>query len=249
MKKILFIIVLFIVCPMIALGEDFEIKEYGITMSFDESWDIFTRESTRDDIFLLKYDLDYDYMKNLLKDNLMYLYAIYETNDDSNIEFLVITNGKKAKRELTEEEFKEYADLVSDSRNAENYEIYESNYKYIKYDYFDANSELYFIEYALHIDFATYFFTARKDTPFKDNEIAQIENIINSITISGDGIQYVEGASNDDDATETRISERQELIIDFVVKFVLGAIALMILKKTILNKDYMKKKFFKKNKL
>ena len=100
----------------------------------------------------------------------------------------------------------------------------------------------------MYIDSIGYFFTARKESEFTDDEIAQVENVIDSITVSGDGIQYIEGASNDDGATETKLSERQEFIIDFIVKFVFGAIAFTILGKTILNKDYMKKKFFKENK-
>ena len=246
MKKVLFIIVLFMLCPIVVFGKTYEIKDYGITISFDKNWDIFTRESDRNSSFLLIHDLDYDYMQDLLRDNLIYLYAINEINDDSNIEFLFLTNGNKAKRRLTEEEFEKFAVSVADSRNVENYEIYESNYKYIKYDYFDADVGLYFIEYVLHIDFTTYFFTARKESEFTDDEISQVENVIDSITVSGDGIQYVEGASNDETAG-TKLSERQEFIIDFIVKFVFGVIAFTILKKTILNKDYMKKKFFKEN--
>ena len=245
MKKVLFIIVLFMVCPIAVFGKTYEIEDYGITISFDKNWDIFTRESDRNSSFLLIHDLDYDYMQDLLRDNLIYLYAINEINDDSNIEFLFMTTGEKVV--ITEEEFEMLASLLIEEMGAEDYEIYESNYEYIKYDYFNSNVDLYCIDYFLYIDSIGYFFTARKESEFTDDEIAQVENVIDSITVSGDGIQYIEGASNDDGATETKLSERQEFIIDFVVKFVFGAIAFTILGKTILNKDYMKKKFFKEN--
>lgn len=245
MKKVLFIIVLFMVCPIAVFGKTYEIEDYGITISFDKNWDIFTRESDRNSSFLLIHDLDYDYMQDLLRDNLIYLYAINEINDDSNIEFLFMTTGEKVV--ITEEGFEMLASLLIEEMGAEDYEIYESNYEYIKYDYFNSNVDLYCIDYFLYIDSIGYFFTARKESEFTDDEIAQVENVIDSITVSGDGIQYIEGASNDDGATETKLSERQEFIIDFVVKFVFGAIAFTILGKTILNKDYMKKKFFKEN--
>ena len=32
MKKLLFVVVLFLLCPLIIFGENFEIKEFGITM-------------------------------------------------------------------------------------------------------------------------------------------------------------------------------------------------------------------------
>lgn len=244
MKKVLFIIVLFMVCPIVVFGKTYEIEDYGITISFDKNWDIFTRESDRNSSFLLIHDLDYDYMQDLLRDNLIYLYAINKINDDSNIEFLFMTTGEKVV--ITEEEFETFASLLIEEMGAEDYEIYESNYEYIKYDYFNSNVDLYCVDYFLYIDSIGYFFTARKETEFTDDEIAQVENVIDSITVSGDGIQYVEGASNDETAG-TKLSERQEFIIDFIVKFVFGVIAFTILGKTILNKDYMKKKFFKEN--
>ncbi len=244
MKKVLFIIVLFMVCPIVVFGKTYEIKDYGITISFDKNWDIFTRESDRNTYFLAKYNLDYDLLQNNLKDNLIYLYAINKIDDDSNIEFLVITTGEKV--EFTEEEFEMLASLLIEEMGAEDYEIYESNYKYIKYDYFNENVDLYCVDYFLYIDSIGYFFTARKESEFTDDEISQVENVIDSITVSGDGIQYIEGASNDETAG-TKLSERQEFIIDFIVKFVFGTIAFTILGKTILNKDYMKKKFFKEN--
>lgn len=115
MKKLLFVVVLFLLCPVIAFGEDFEIKEYGITMSFDKNWDVFTRESDRNDYFLVKYDLDYDLLQENLKDNLIYLYALHETDADEKIEFIVMTNGEKVEedRPMTLEEFKKFASMLA----------------------------------------------------------------------------------------------------------------------------------------
>ena len=248
MRKVLFIIALFVVCPIIAFCEDFEIKEYGITMSFDKNWDVFTRESDRNDYFLVKYDLDYDLLQENLKDNLIYLYAINETTDDLGIELFVITNGKKADdtRPMNLEEFKENASLIAEERGVENYEIYESNYKYITYNYIDENENTYFIEYALFLDYRFYLFTFRKAAPFTDDEITQIKNVIDSIAISGDGIQYVEGVSNPDE-TQTQESSQQKFIIDFIVKFVLGYIFFSLLWKYVHKKpELMKKLHIKK---
>lgn len=118
MKKLLFVVVLFLLCPVIAFGENFEIKEYGITMSFDKNWDVFTRDSDRNDYFLVKYDLDYDLLQENLKDNLIYLYALHETDADEKIEFIVMTNGNKADaaRPMNLEEFKEYASLLAEKK-------------------------------------------------------------------------------------------------------------------------------------
>lgn len=242
MRKLLFVVVLFLLCPIIVFGENFEIKEYGITMSFDKNWDVFTRESDRNDYFLVKYDLDYDLLQENLKDNLIYLYAINERDDDSEIEFMVITNGKKVEisRPMNLEEFKKYASLIAEKRNAENYKIYESNYKYITYDYIDEAAKLYFVEYALFIDYRCYFFTFRKATPFIDDEMTQIENVIDSIAISGDGIQYVEGAF-DDEVQEMKGFNYQRFIINFIVYFVFGMITWTIVNKYILKKYRIKK--------
>lgn len=118
MKKLLFVVVLFLLCPVIAFGEDFEIKEYGITMSFDKNWDVFTRDSDRNDYFLVKYDLDYDFLQNSLKRDMIYLYAINEIGNDTKIELFIMTNGNKADaaRPMNLEEFKEYASLLVEKK-------------------------------------------------------------------------------------------------------------------------------------
>lgn len=242
MKKLLFVVVLFLLCPVIAFGENFEIKEYGITMSFDKNWDVFTRESDRNDYFLVKYDLDYDFLQNSLKRDMIYLYAINEIGNDTKIELFIMTNGNKADaaRPMNLEEFKEYASLLVEKKGVENYEIYENNYKYIKYDYYDENVDLYCSEYFLYIDSIGYFFTARKEVPFKDEEIALIENVIDSIAVSGDGIQYVEGESTEE-TQEIKGFNYQRFIINFIVYFVFGLITWPIVNKYILKKYRIKK--------
>ena len=242
MRKLLFVVVLFLLCPVIVFGENFEIKEYGITMSFDKNWDVFTRKSDRNDYFLVKYDLDYDLLQENLKDNLIYLYAINERDDDLGIELFITTNGKKANiaRPMNLEEFKEYASLLAEERGVENYELYESNYKYITYDYIDENEKIYFIEYALFVDYRCYFFTFRKAAPFKDEEIAQIKNVIDSIAISGDGIQYVENETTEE-TQEIKGFNYQRFIINFITSFISGVIIWSIVNKYILKKYRIKK--------
>ena len=242
MKKLLFVVVLFLLCPVIVFGENFEIKEYGITMSFDKNWDVFTRESDRNDYFLVKYDLDYDFLQNSLKRDMIYLYAINEIGNDTKIELFIMTNGNKADaaRPMNLEEFKEYASMLAKKYGADDYEIYENNYKYIKYDYYDENVDLYCSEYFLYIDSIGYFFTARKEVPFKDEEIAQIENVIDSIAISGDGIQYVEGESTEE-TQEIKGFNYQRFIINFIVSFLFGIITWTIVNKYILKKYRIKK--------
>lgn len=242
MKKLLFVVVLFLLCPVIVFGENFEIKEYGITMSFDKNWDVFTRESDRNDYFLVKYDLDYDFLQNSLKRDMIYLYAINEIGNDTKIELFIMTNGNKADaaRPMNLEEFKEYASLLVEKKGVENYEIYESNYKYITYDYVDDDEKLYFIDYALFLDYRCYFFTFRKEESFKDEEIAQIENVIDSIAISGDGIQYVEGESTEE-TQEIKGFNYQRFIINFIVSFLFGIITWTIVNKYILKKYRIKK--------
>lgn len=241
MRKLLFVVVLFLLCPVIVFGENFEIKEYGITMSFDKNWDVFTRESDRNDYFLVKYDLDYDLLQENLKDNLIYLYALHETDDDEKIEFMTITNGEKdAGRPMNLEEFEEFASMLAKKYGADDYEIYENNYKYIKYDYYDENVDLYCSEYFLYIDSIGYFFIARKEVPFKDEEIALIENIVDSIAISGDGIQYVENGTTEE-TQEIKGFNYQRFIINFIVYFVFGMITWPIVNKYILKKYRIEK--------
>lgn len=242
MRKLLFVVVLFLLCPVIVFGKNFEIKEYGITMSFDKNWDVFTRESDRNDYFLVKYDLDYDLLQENLKDNLIYLYAINERDDDLGIELFITTNGKKADtaRPMNLEEFKEYASLLAEERGVENYKIYESNYKYITYDYIDENEKIYFIEYALFLDYRFYLFTFRKAAPFIDDEITQIKNVIDSIAISGDGIQYVENETTEE-TQEIKGFNYQRFIINFITSFISGVIIWSIVNKYILKKYRIKK--------
>lgn len=174
-----------------------------------------------------------------LKDNLIYLYALHETDADKKIEFIVMTNGEKdAGRPMNLEEFEEFASMLAKKYGTDDYEIYESNYKYIKYDYYDEI--VYCSEYFLYIDSIGYFFTARKEVSFKDEEIALIENVIDSIAISGDGIQYVEGVSTEE-VQETKEFNYQRFITNFITSFISGVIIWSIVNKYILKKYRIKK--------
>ena len=70
--------------------------------------------------------------------------------------------------------------------------------------------------------------------------MTQIENVIDSIAISGDGIQYVEGESTED-TQEIKGFNYQRFIINFIVYFVFGTITWTIVNKYILKKYRIKK--------
>lgn len=178
MKKFLLIIALFLVFPMIVIGKTYEINGSEIVISFDQQkWDVFAQGIKQDSYLLEKYGYNDVTMKNYLKDNSMYVYAIY--NKEESFEFIVWTDDEIVEYEV--DDYDVFGSVVANHMGTEDYQVYENNYKYIKLDYYDPTDNISYINYHIMINSRYYMFAARKENQFSETERSEIEEIIDSV--------------------------------------------------------------------
>ena len=178
MKKFLLIIAVFLVFPMIVDGKIYKIKNSEVVISFDQQkWDVFAQGIQQDSYLLDKYGYDNVTMQNYLKDNFMYAYAIY--NKGETFELMLFTDSKTIEYEV--DDYESFGPSVAKVRGVEDFQIYESNYQYVKLDYYDPNSEFYLLEYHILINSQYYVFLVRKENEFSEYEKQEIEEVIDSV--------------------------------------------------------------------
>ena len=178
MKKFLLMIVVFLVFPMLVVGKTYEINGSEIVMSFDQQkWDVFAQGIKQDSYLLEKYGYDNVTMQNYFKDNFMYAYAIY--NKGETFELMLFTDSKTIEYEV--DDYESFGPSVAKVRGVEDFQIYESNYQYVKLDYYDPNSEFYLLEYHILINSQYYVFLVRKENEFSEYEKQEIEEVIDSV--------------------------------------------------------------------
>ena len=160
------------------MGKTYRIKNSEVVMSFDQQkWDVFAQGIRQDSYLLEKYGYDNITMQNYLKDNSMYVYAIY--NKDETFEFVLFTDSKTI--EYEEDDYESFGSSVAKVRGVEDFQIYESNYQYVKLDYYDPSSEFYLLEYHILINSQYYVFLIRKENEFSEAEKKEIEKVVDSV--------------------------------------------------------------------
>lgn len=182
MKKIILIIAVFLLFPMIVDGKTYRIKNSEVVMSFDQQkWDVFAQGIKQDSYLLDKYGYDNVTMQNYLKDNSMYAYAIY--NQGEMFELMLFTDSKIVKYEVDDNESfgQSFGPSIAKTRGVEDFQIYESNYQYVKLDYYDPSSQFYLLEYHILINSQYYVFLVRKENEFSEYEKQEIEEVIDSV--------------------------------------------------------------------
>ena len=112
-----------------------------------------------------------------MKVNSIYAYAIYNT--EKTFEFIVWTDDETVEYEV--DDYESFGPSVAKVRGVEDLQIYESNYQYVKLDYYDPNSEFYLLEYHILINSQYYVFLVRKENEFSEYEKQEIEEVIDSV--------------------------------------------------------------------
>ena len=112
-----------------------------------------------------------------MKVNSIYAYAIYNT--EKTFEFIIWTDDETVEYEV--DDYESFGPSVAKVRGVEDFQIYESNYQYVKLDYYDPNSEFYLLEYHILINSQYYVFLVRKENEFSEYEKQEIEEVIASV--------------------------------------------------------------------
>ena len=191
MKKILgLLMALIISVPMVANATTYSVEE-DMTIDFDDSiWYVFTRDNIEDNSELDELGISYDYIYDLLNNNHMYIDAVVYYNDGSD--FIEILVRKKENSEIknftnyTNDDLMDFAKELAKKTGAEEYSVYENDYKFAYSNYYDSSANYYVDEYYTIVNGYGYTITAQKLTEFDDAEKYFVRTIIDTITFDID---------------------------------------------------------------
>jgi len=196
MKKSICIIIAVIFCLMVLMPISVFAETYhlgGTDMSIkvdDSSWYVFTRDNIKNNSELDELEISYDSMYDILYNNEAYMDAILLYDDGEYVELFVrkriMDSGIVNLSNYGNEDVLELAKGLAERQNAEDYSVYENQYKFAKLEYVDSKLGYYICEYVTCVNKDNYTFTFQSTSQFSDSEYDEIENIIDSIQFDVD---------------------------------------------------------------
>ena len=196
MKRSICIIMTLIFCLIVFMPISVYAETYhlgGTDMSIqvdDSSWYVFTRDNIKNNLELDELEISYDSMHDILYNNEAYMDAILLYDDGEYVELFVrkrtLDSGIVNLSNYNNEEVLEMAEGLAKKQNADDYSVYENQYKFAKLEYIDSNLGYYICEYVTCVNKDNYNFTFQSTTQFSDSEYDEMESIIDSIQFDVD---------------------------------------------------------------
>ena len=188
MKKLLFIVILFLLFPLTILAKPYNIVDLTVDID-DNDWYVFTRDNIKDNNELDALGITYEYMNTFFLSNSAYLDAVTVVSDNEYLEAFVCIKDVESKYNLhkfSNDDLKELeSDFVAKQPNSTDHYIYVTDkYKYVYIMYPDSN--LYVIDYYTVINGKGYTIKFQKPTSFSENDKAIIKGMIDNITFKLD---------------------------------------------------------------
>ena len=196
MKRNLCIILTFLLClgalfPISASAETFKLSDTDISLDVNsELWYVFTRDNIVNNPELDELYISYDAMSNNFQSNGIYMDALLflDESNENYVELFVrkktIDSGVANLSNYDDDEVMDLATELAEAQGAEDYSVYESDYKFAKLEYIDAG--MYLCEYVTIVNKDNYTLTFQSTTPYTDAEYEEIEEIVNSIEFDVD---------------------------------------------------------------
>ena len=183
---LLTICLLFVCLPMSVSAQTYTPSDTDMTIQVDDSyWYVFTRDNIENNAELEELGVSYEKIYDILYNNYMYMDALLVYQDGDYVEFFV------RKKELTtdlinlsnysDKDVQTFADTLAEKQGADEYSIYENQYKFCRSNYHDAELGFYVCEYVTVVNKNSYTFTFQSPTEFNDAEYEEFKNIVDSV--------------------------------------------------------------------
>ena len=151
----------------------------------DTTWYVFTRDNIKHNSELEDLGVSYESVYDLLYNNEAYMDAIQYQEDGEYIELFVrkrtIDSSVVNLSNYSNDDALEFAKGLGERQKTNDYSVHETQYKFAKLKYTDANSGYYVCEFVTFVNKDNYTFTFQSPTPFSDSNYDEIEAIIDSI--------------------------------------------------------------------
>lgn len=196
MKRFICVYLIVILCvatvlPTAASAETYKLGGTDISISVDNSkWYVFTRDNIKDNPELKKLGISYDTIYGILHDNDAYMDAIIFYEDGGYIEMFVrkkpVDAGLVNLSNYKDSEVLDFAKELAKKTGAENYTVYENQYKFARLDYKDNKLGYYMCEFITCVNKDNYTVTFQATSQYTQEEYAEIEKIVDSIQFDVD---------------------------------------------------------------
>lgn len=186
-----FLLMFMVISPVKTYAKSYNVSGTDLTITVDDTvWYVFTRDNLANNPELDELGIDYDYLNDHFHSNFIYMDAVVIYEDGAVIEFLIrkpdedvdVVNLANCKGEL----IGEIGDGLADKFGADGYSVLNTDYKFIKLNYFDPNLEYYAVEYYTIINKHPYTFTFQSPVEFTEWEYEEFDTIIKSIVFDID---------------------------------------------------------------
>lgn len=185
-RIILTICLLFVCLPMKVSAQTYTPSDTDMTIQVDDSyWYVFTRDNIENNAELEELGVSYEKMHDILYNNYMYMDALLVYQDGDYVEFFV--RKKELSTDLinlsnySDKDVRTFADTLAEKQGADDYSIYENQYKFCRSDYHDAELGFYVCEYVTVVNKNSYTFTFQSPSQFNDAEYEEFKNIVDSV--------------------------------------------------------------------
>jgi hypothetical protein len=196
MKRFICVYLIVILCvatvlPTAVSAETYKLGGTDISISVDNSkWYVFTRDNIKDNPELKKLGISYDTIYGILYDNDAYMDAIIFYEDGGYIEMFVrkkpVDAGLVNLSNYKDSEVLDFAKELAKKAGAENYTVYENQYKFARLDYKDNKLGYYMCEFITCVNKDNYTVTFQATSQYTQEEYAEIEKIVDSIQFDVD---------------------------------------------------------------
>ncbi len=178
-------------CPMVAEALTYQLSDTDISLQVDDTkWYVFTRDNIENNPELEELGISYETIYDILYDNSVYMDAILFYEDGDYVELFVrkkaIDSGVANLSNYENEEVLEFAEEVAKKQKAEDYSVYENDYKFAKLDYVDSTLNYHICEYITLVNKENYTLTFQSTSPFVDSEYDEMKSIVDSIRFDVD---------------------------------------------------------------
>lgn len=177
---------LFVCSPITASAQTYAPSDTDVSIQVDDSyWYVFTRDNIENNPELEELGVSYEAIYDILYENHMYMDALLIYQDGDYVEFFV--RRKELDTDLvnlsnySDKDVQTFADTLAEKQGADEYAIYENQYKFCRSEYHDAELGFYVCEYITVVNKNSYAFTFQSPTQFDDAEYEEFKKIIDTV--------------------------------------------------------------------
>lgn len=187
MKKIYLLLLSFLLLiPLTVYAKSYEIKECNLSLEFDSSWDVFTRDNLKGNKKLSDYNVTEQQMKEMLEENNKYVDAIKNLSEEYYLE-LLLSKGKNEEVEnfsdLSDKEIQdEIEQNVKDVPSITDSGLFKvGEYKFIMLESYDSTNQINIRQYLTTVDSTSYVFMFQTNAELTSSQVNDIEEVMNSV--------------------------------------------------------------------